>query len=290
MSETALQINSPLSTSLSLSTYLFDFESQSERAARQNLEAAMSTAGLDQTTYTEPEIYAMVKLEQLKLIGDLSLAEVLLRGKIIKEIEEQALWSIHPNRYPNMQEAAKSQGISVSEYSNIRDLYNVVFPYLTDTLGMNLALVWEEVGKSNLRELTPYLVSAITGDPSLSINVGRVIDQMMDDLAASTPPGEVTIPDNEARQEVVRQLMDTGRLTNREVRRRIRNVATHDIPVYVLEIPQLQIPQKMIISLVDDHEYDLVQRRLRGITTSIPTSLVELMQTPLGEALNGASS
>ena len=99
----------------------------------------------------------LVKLEQLKLIGDLSLAELLLRGKLIKEIEDDALWSIHPNRYANMQEAAKSQGIGISEYSNIRDLYNIVFPYLCDTLGMNLALVWEEIGKSNFRDLTPTL-------------------------------------------------------------------------------------------------------------------------------------
>ena len=116
MNETALQVTTHLSTNLTLASYLTDFETRSEHAARQNLENALQLAGSELDSYTNPEVRAMVKLEQLKLIGDLGLAELLLRGKLIKEIEDDALWSIHPNRYANMQEAAKSQGIGVSEY------------------------------------------------------------------------------------------------------------------------------------------------------------------------------
>ncbi len=286
MSDTAIQINASFSTSLTLSSYLSDFEIRSEQAARLNLETAMSTGGVEQGAYTDPEIRAMVKLEQLKLIGDLSLAELLLRGKIIKEIEEEALWSIHPNRFPNMQEAAKAQGISISEYSNIRDLYNTVFPYFTDTLGMNLALVWEEVGKSNLRELTPYLVCAITGQPSQSRNVGLMVDQMMEESTLAAQANGGTITETEIRQGVVQQLMETGRLTNREVRRRIRNLNQDEIPVYILEINNHQTSQKVLISFLSDQQYSLVHRRLQGVISPVQTSLTELMQTPLGEVFN----
>ena len=289
MQEIAIQIH-PLSTSSSLSNYLSDFEVRSEQAARQNLEAALITSGGDIESYTVPEIRAMVKLEQLKLVGDLSLAEVLLRGKIIKEIEDEALWSIHPNRYPNMQTAAKAQGISISEYSNIRDLYNIVFPYLIDTLGMNLALVWEEVGKSNLRELTPYLVCAITGQPSQSRNVGVMIDQMMDESTEEAQRDGQIATEGQVRQSVVQQLMETGRLTNREVRRRIRNPNQEDIPIYIMEIHHHQNPQKVLVSFLNDQQYSLVQRRLQGIITPIQTNLPDLMRTPLGDIINGVNT
>ena len=289
MQEIAIQIH-PLSTSSSLSNYLSDFEVRSEQAARQNLEAALITSGGDIESYTVPEIRAMVKLEQLKLVGDLSLAEVLLRGKIIKEIEDEALWSIHPNRYPNMQTAAKAQGISISEYSNIRDLYNIVFPYLIDTLGMNLALVWEEVGKSNLRELTPYLVCAITGQPSQSRNVGVMIDQMMDDSTEEAQRGGQIATESQVRQSVVQQLMETGRLTNREVRQRIRNPIQEDIPIYIMEIHHHQTPQKVLVSFLNDQQYSLVQRRLQGIITPIQTNLPDLMLTPLGDIINSVNT
>ena len=289
MQEIAIQIH-PLSTSSSLSNYLSDFEVRSEQAARQNLEAALITSGGDIESYTVPEIRAMVKLEQLKLVGDLSLAEVLLRGKIIKEIEDEALWSIHPNRYPNMQTAAKAQGISISEYSNIRDLYNIVFPYLIDTLGMNLALVWEEVGKSNLRELTPYLVCAITGQPSQSRNVGVMIDQMMDESTEEAQRGGQIATEGQVRQSVVQQLMETGRLTNREVRRRIRNPNQEDIPIYIMEIHHHQNPQKVLVSFLNDQQFNLVQRRLQGIITPIQTNLPDLMRTPLGDIINGVNT
>ncbi len=64
-------------------------------------------------------------------------------------------------------------------------MYNIVFPYLCDTLGMNLALVWEEIGKSNFRDLTPYLVRAITGDVSQSRNVEGFIEQLTENITAS---------------------------------------------------------------------------------------------------------
>jgi hypothetical protein len=271
------------SSNNALANYLVNFETRSEQAARQNLETAMSAAGMAPDAYTDPERRAIVKLEQLKLIGDLSLAEVLLRGKIIKEIEDDALWSIHPNRYATMQEAATAQGISISEYSNIRDLYNIVFPYLTNVLGMNLALVWEEVGKSNLRELTPYLVRAITGENSQSHNVENFINRMTEEIAASAEVSDIPISDEQVQQEVVRQLMTTGRMTNREVRQRIRRGNTARIPVYVLELNNADTPQKIVVSVVDEDQYGLIQRRLRGVIQPTPTIIQDFRRSALGQ-------
>jgi hypothetical protein len=290
MNENTLQVNSQLSTNLTLAHYLVDFETRSEQAARQNLETVLTQSGAGLGTYTDPEIRAMVKLEQLKLIGDLGLAEILLRGKIIKEIEEEALWNIHPNRYTNMQEAARAQGISLSEYSNIRDLYNVVFPYLTQTLEMNLALVWEEVGKSNLRELTPYLVRVISGEESGSRHVEGYIAQLMDDVAASAIANEEDISDGEVQEAVVRQLLTTGRLTNREVRRRIHDHDRQRIPIYILEVQGGEVPRKVMVSLVDEGQLDLIQRRLRGVIETQPRQVDDLRQTPLSQVLNDAVS
>lgn len=279
MNENALQLNIHLSTNLTLANHLSVFETRSEQAARQNLENAVQLAGAALDDYTDPEIRAMVKLEQLKLIGDLGLAELLLRGKLIKEIEEEALWSFHPNRYTNMQEAAKAQGIGVSEYSNIRDLYNIVFPYLCDTLGMNLALVWEEIGKSNFRELTPYLVRVISGNPSQSRNVERFIEQLTEDVSISFQEEEPADRDNTIQQEVVRQLISTGAQTNREIRQRIRHIQQNQIPLYVINFPNEEDNRKIIVSLVEPTEFDLLQRRLRNLVEVLPTDIDDLDPT-----------
>jgi hypothetical protein len=220
MQATALTIQA--SSNTMIADYLFRFEAESEQAAAHNLQNALEIAGVDLEAYTQPERRAMIKMEQLKLIGDLGLAEVLLRGKLIQEIENEALWSIHPNQYPSMQEAAKDQGISPSEYSNIRNLYNIVFPYLTQVLGLNLAEIWEEVGKSNLRELCPYLVRAITGETNSSRNVEHAYAALVDDVQASNEASGTTMTVEQIQQAVIEELLEAGQLPNRQLRTRIR--------------------------------------------------------------------
>ncbi|MBG0785438.1 MAG: hypothetical protein H0S79_10075 [Anaerolineaceae bacterium] len=84
MNETTLQVTSHLSTNLTFSSYLTDFETRSELAARQNLESAMQMAGTKFISHTDPEIRATVKPEQLNPVCDLGLVELLLRGRLIK--------------------------------------------------------------------------------------------------------------------------------------------------------------------------------------------------------------
>lgn len=277
------------SSNMMMATCLSRFDEQSERAARQNLQAALEVAGMLQDAYTQQELRAMVKLEQLKLIGDLGLAEILLRGKIISEIENEALWSVHPNQYASMQEAAKDQGISLSEYSNIRQLYNIVFPFIVENLDVNLALLWEEIGKSNFRELTPYLVRAITGEPNQSQNVENTYAVMIEDIAVTNTASGVELTEAEMRHQVVEQLLDAGHLTNRQLRQRIRPERPPSIQVHVVDYVHDGRSRKVIISLMNDDQYSLLQRKMNRYIEINPTNMHDLAQTQFGRMIVEAS-
>lgn len=272
-----------------MANYLSQFEIQSERAANQNLNTALESLNINRNAYTQPELRAMIKLEQLKLIGDLGFAEVLLRGKLIKEIEDEGLWSVHPNRYASMKEAAKDQGISLSEYSNIRNLYNIVFPYLSGKLGLNLAEIWEEVGKSNFRELCPYLVRAITGEPSSSRHVESAYSALREDLEASNSASGITMTEEELRRAGVEQLMEAGHLTNRQLRARIRPERPRSFTVHVVDTIHNGTPKKVLVSLVDDEQYAVIQRRLGGHAHLRAALIGELAQSQFGRMIIDAS-
>ena len=231
----------------------------------------------------------MIKLEQLKLIGDLGLAEVLLRGKIIQQIENEGLWAVHPNQYQSMQEAAKAQGISVSEYSDIRQLYNIVYAYIVENTGANLALLWEEIGKSNFRELTPYLVRAITGETNQSQNVERSFTAMMEDIAATAQASGIEMTDQEMRHQVVEQLLEAGQLTNRQLRVRIRPERSSSITVHVVDYQHNGTSRKILVSMVDERQYAFLQRRLGSNFQFRSTQMAELAQSHFGRMINEAS-
>lgn len=286
MNQTTMSIQA--SSNGMMANYLSRFEIQAERAARQNLQTALESGGIDQGAYTQPELRAIIKLEQLKLIGDLGLAEVLLRGKIIREIENEALWSIHPNSYTSMQEAAKDQGISISEYSNIRDLYNIVFPYLSDQMGLNLPEIWEEIGKSNFRELCPYLVRIITGNPSSSRHVETAYSNLIDDIEASNAADELSMTEDEMRQTSVERLLEAGHLPNRQLRQRIRPRRPAAITVHVVDYQQDGTSQKALIALVDEEQFSLIQARLNSYIRIRPKQMVDIAHSQLGRMIMDA--
>lgn len=283
MNQTTLSIRA--SSNASVANYLSQFEVQSERAAIQNLHTALEALNIQIDCYTQPELRAMIKLEQLKLIGDLSLAEILLRGKIISEIENEALWSIHPNRYASMKEAAKDQGISLSEYSNIRDLYNIIFPYLSEQLGLNLAEVWEEVGKSNFRELCPYLTRAITGIESSSRYVENAYHRLVEDLQASNTASGITMNEEEIQRNIVERLIEAGHLPNRQLRRRIRPQRRSSFTVHTVEYFDEGIPKKFVVSLVDEQQFTLLESRLNGYVRMMPTQIEDLAHSHFGRMI-----
>ena len=107
-----------LSTNLSLNSRLNELDTQFSNAATQNITELLDGDG----TYTEPERQAMISFEKLKLIGGLGLAEIILRGKVLDDIETMGRWSVLPGSYQSLDDAAKAQGIGASTLSNIKDL------------------------------------------------------------------------------------------------------------------------------------------------------------------------
>ena len=159
--ETAITTIAP-STDLSLSTTFMGLQNAIEATAQRNVDQA--TAG---ESYTAIERRSMLICEELHLVNGMDLAAVVLRGNLIRQIRDEALYSVHPEGFQNIEQMAASIGISQSELSNIIDLTDTIFPYLTETLHMNIALVWEDIGKSNMREMVPVLKGIITGqDPN----------------------------------------------------------------------------------------------------------------------------
>jgi hypothetical protein len=212
------------SESASLAAALVRFGPNIHEAA---VTSIMGTIGPDDG-YTDTEIESMIAFEELRLINGMDLYAVLYRGKLIRDIEERALWSRHPNGFQNIEEAARSQGISASEYSNIRDLTMVIFPFMEETLQIPVAQVWESIGKSNFRELVPVLKAIITGEQPASASTraaaGRILSETGEAMRATAESRGEEAPSAEAiRNQAISDLLLAGeQMTNHELRNHIR--------------------------------------------------------------------
>lgn len=252
-----------------LAATLNSLESQLQRAAEQNVREQAGEG------YTQVEMRAMVTVEQLKLVNGLDLAAILLRGRLIRQIEEEALWTVHPGRYTTFDQMAREQGISASELSNVKDLCFVIFPYFEEVLGVPVARVFESIGKSNMRELVPVLKAIITGQPSASQSVNRSVDRIMDDIvvterAAGNEVGDDDETQNRLRRTAVEQLIEAGQLTNTQLRARIRPERTAALEPYVVN----RGARRLVLMEVDEDQYTLLNRRLNGymdvVTVDLP--------------------
>lgn len=212
------------SSSMQLSSALLGIENALEAAARYNVEQA----GDD---FLDAEKEAMTVIEELRLINGMDLAAVLLRGKLLRRIEETSMWSYHPARYGSLEEMANDQGISVSNLSNIRDLTFVIFPWMASK-GMSIPEKWEQIGISKFRELIPVLKVMITGQPSATQSVQGSVDAILNDTAATlraaNPNREIS--EEEIRDTAIDDLLTAGELLrSRELRARIRPTRTPNI-------------------------------------------------------------
>jgi hypothetical protein len=264
-----------ISTHAGMSTQLASLNDQFEQAARQNVQTfIVQNPGM--SSFTSTEKHAMIKMEQLKLIGDLTLAEILLRGQVIHEIESMGLWSTHPMGFNSMEDAAEAQGISKSEYSNIRDLCDVIFPYLAQA-GYIIADLWETIGKSNFRELVPILKRTITDEVSRSARVEAIFTNEMNDIVASAQAMGEVITDQDARKILVDQLIEAGQLPVRELRQRIRPERIPGLEAY-----QLSYDGNLSILMVvaDDDQSQLLQSRLRGHIDIVNLTQDQARHTP----------
>ena len=256
------------SSSLQLSTALLGIESALERAALANV--ALAGEG-----FTDAEKEAMTTIEELKLINGMDLAAVLLRGKLLRRIEERSMWSYHPARYGTLQEMAQDQGISVSNLSNIRDLNFVIFPWMTEH-GLSVPEKWEQIGMSNFRELIPVLKSIITGEASGSASVRQSVENILNDTAATLQAahkgegGEVT--EEDIRDAAIEELLTAGELMrNRDLRARIRPERT---PSINMDSFLGRDGTRFLLAEVTEDQWTMIQRRLGAhidnITIDVP--------------------
>ena len=265
-----------ISTHAGMSTQLASLNDQFEHAARQNVQTFLAQ-NQSMDSFTNTEKHAMIKMEQLKLIGDLTLAEILLRGQVIHEIESMGLWSTHPMGFTSMEDAAEAQGISKSEYSNIRDLCEIIFPYLAQA-GYNIADLWETIGKSNFRELVPILKRTITDEGSRSARVEAIFTNEMNDIVASAQVMGGEITDQDAREILVDQLIEAGQLPVRELRQRIRPERTPNLEAYQLSYDG---NRSILMVVADDDQRQLIQSRLRGHIDIVSLTQDQARHTPI---------
>lgn len=251
------------STNPVLAVTLINLEEKITEAAQANV--LQMIAGGD---YTETEIYAMTVVEKLKAVNGLDLAAVLFRGKYIKEIREKNLLSLHPGRdggYRTLRDMAKDQGISASELDRTDDLCNIIFPWVTENLGMPIAQFWESIGKSNLIDLLPILKALITGEAPTHGDTRASVARVLEDVRENAV-GEVT--GDELRFRAIGQLIEHGQLLpNRELRNHIRPDRTPNIQaigfdgrgakvmVLRLEPSQEAMFWRLVGRHVDTHDY-----------------------------------
>lgn len=262
MSNQRSQIQLVQSDSIILSRSLQSLQDTLMEAARQSIDAAIGD-GLAE--YTDLNRRAMYVTEALRLTSGLDLSTVLMRGALIKQIEDENLVGVHPNGYANLTALARDAGIaSVSELSNIRDLCEVVFPFIQNILGWDLKDTWEKVGKSNFRELVPALRSMITGEDADHESVRQAVAQMLDSSAAEMIINEEatqdTLDDSEVRRNAIESLLrgSAGR-TVREVRRSVR-----PNPVPPVHMATIRVDEQWyaVMQCETREQYDLVMRVL----------------------------
>lgn len=259
-------------TNNALAQSIVGIEASLEEAARANVQVAVDEHG----GFTALEVTAMQKIEELRLINGLDLYAIMARGKRLQEIEEMGLIGIHPAGYADLAEMAQDQGISVSEMSQTRDLYNTIFPYINETLGRDIPEIFERVGKSNFREMTPVLKSLILDEEAASASarasVERVLEQVQEDA------GDIELEDDDLRQRAVGHLIDQGALlTNRELRAQLRPERTPNAGATVIQ----RDGQRMILIHCADHDqYEMVQRRINSTVDALVLDEDSVFTTP----------
>lgn len=241
-------------------------------AATQNVEQA-------DVELTEAEREAAIVIEELKMINGLDLAAVMLRGRLLDDIENRALWSVHPGGYATLEEMARDQGISITELSQVRDLYRIIFPFIEEELGMSIPELWEQIGKSNFREMVPVLKCLIAGpDEHTKASVRNSYERLMDDAAATlraqgitdeqliedgAPPELVAALDGPTDEDIteaaIRNLIEAGAvMSNRDLRQTIRPERTPSLEPTIIR----SNGNRVIVMTVSDDQYTLFERRM----------------------------
>ena len=248
-----------------------------EKTAANNIQQAAVDQGADLTGYSAIELRALLYGEMLDLSKGLGFAELIVQGRILETMERESLHSVHPGGYTTLDELAQDQGISISELSQIRDLTGTIFPWVQDKLNMEPQFLWNEVGKSKLRELVPLLKRCITGEVARG-TVETSYQAVSNDLVASylTANPQEDAPEGEELQVMfVDHLITSGAtLTNANLRQTIRPDRTPSLePVIVRRFSNGQADSDLYVILkVSDDQMTMLERRLHGHWDPIRTT------------------
>jgi hypothetical protein len=259
------------SQDLTLASSLMGIEGALAAAAHRNVATQLG----DTADYTQMEMRSMETIEELKLVNGMDLAAILLRGQLLRRIEDEALWTFHPNQYTTLEAMAREQGISVSELSNVRDLCFVIFPYMEQTLGLNVAQTFENIGKSNMRELVPVLKAVITGEiarGSVQASVDHFLDEAavneVTDAAAHNRPADRT-PEN-LRRHAAENLINRGEtMPNVVLRGELRPERTANIEPTIVRSQG----RRIVLATMTDDQYLMFQRKMGSYMDAVEVNL-----------------
>ncbi len=252
-------------------------------------EKVSQSLGEDIANYTALEKRAMVMVEALRLTSGFDLAAVITRGKLIQQIEQESLVSVHPGRYQTLTAMAQEQGISVGELSDTRALYNIVFPYI-ESIGMSVAELWGSIGKSVFREMVPALVSLITGQDPTHTSVRESVTQLINNATASliaegemsqedpSDPEEIEARNERVRSRTVRDLLTLGSTSPaRQVRATLRPSRTAPVGAILMapfdENGILESDAYLVMKLQGQDQLDMAKRLMGShmISTTVNT-------------------
>jgi hypothetical protein len=257
MQDTAQIVPINLANDYFLANEMSTLERSVLAAAQNTVNEFTRSAGV---TLTDTEMEAVVTVQVLKELNSVDLATLLLRYKYVRKIRDGNLVTRHPGGYASLAEMAADQGISATELSRIVDLVEVVFPYLGNTLHMDVATAWKEVGKSNFIDMLPVLKVLITGQPvAHSAQANEAANRFLDDAAAGYRAQDLEVPDEDAlRQEVVRDIVERGtRLNNHELRTHLRPERVPSIETHVF----MNNGQGYVLMPVTDDQMNMLARR-----------------------------
>lgn len=227
----------------------------------------------DWEEYTETEKRAMILIGSLRNVNGVDLMAMELRYTYIQEIERTNALTAHPEHYSTLSDMASEQGISIAELSKIKDLCGIVFPYLQNTLGRNIAEMWENVGKSRFFEVLPALKVLITNTASETTSVNESVDLLIGDAVATNVASGIQVVDDEAHitnpetqitQEGVRAqvieniLVHAETLPVRELRRTARPVRTAPVPALIVR----SNGTRYLMAKMDAGQLEMIQRIL----------------------------
>jgi hypothetical protein len=222
--------------------------------------------------FTAIEQRAMLQTEMLNQSKAMDFASVMLKGRILETISRESLHAAHPAGYATLEALAQDQGMSSSELSNTIDLTSVIFPWIDEHLDMSAELVYNQIGKSNLRELVPILKRVITLEEargSVERSFNYLWNEMHDMLAtAGQIPAEAADDDEQneinrlIQNRIVGQLVEDGAImTNADLRQRVRPERTTPVDAYIFHLPD---GTHMMLSVLTDEQEQMVARRLHG--------------------------